>query len=131
MSAVSSSTGITVIGDLLGFPIIDSLVGIGITIAILFIVKDTAKSVWIRLIDGIEPDILAQIEHAPMHINGVVSVQDVRARWVGHRVHADITIYVDPNLSVQQADAMAKQVEHSLRDHVPLLSSIAVCIRAV
>ena len=120
---------ISVIGDVLGFPIVDSLVGIGITIAILFIVKDTAKSVWVRLIDGIEPDILAQIEHAPLHVDGVIKVEDIRARWVGHRVHTDITIYVDPNLSVLEADEISKKVERSLRDHVRLLSSVSVCAK--
>src|SRR5262249_45558418 len=53
---------IGVSGVWLGYPILDPIVGIAITIAILFIVKDAASSVWMRLIDGIEPEILAQIE---------------------------------------------------------------------
>jgi hypothetical protein len=38
-------------------PILDPIIGIAITIAIaiLFIVKNAAVSVWTRLIDGIEP----------------------------------------------------------------------------
>lgn len=76
------------------------LVGIAITIAILFIVKDAAKSVWLRLIDGIEPEIIDEIEHASTHVEGVREVRKVRARWVGHRVYADLVIGVDPELPV-------------------------------
>ena len=118
-----------VIGVKFGFPSIDPLVGIGITIAILFIMKKAAVSVWIRLIDGIEPDILAQIEHAPTHISGVSGVHNVRARWIGHRVYTDVEIYVNPKLTVQDADDIAERVEQSLRDHIRLLGNAVVKVR--
>lgn len=109
---------IGVFGVWLGLPILDPLVGIGITIAILFIVKDTARAVWRRLIDGIEPEILGAIEHAPAHIPGVREVHQVRARWVGHKVHTDLHITVDPALSVREAHAITEAVEQTLREHV-------------
>lgn len=119
-----------VVGAWIGFPIMDPLVGIGITITILYIVKDAAKSIWIRLIDGIEPEILQEIEHAPMHIAGVKAVRDVRARWLGHRVYADVVIDVDPNLSVRDADELTYRVEQSLREHIPLLGNAVVIVKA-
>lgn len=118
-----------VAGVWLGFPIIDPLVGLGITITILVIVKGAAKSVWIRLIDGIEPEILEQIEHAPMHVPGVKSVRDVRARWIGHRVYTDVVIDVAPEITVQEADKLAQSVEKSLLDHVRLLGSAVVQVK--
>lgn len=57
---------IGVAGIWLGFPILDPLVGIAITIAILFIVKDAARAIWRRLIDGIEPEIVTQLERTPL-----------------------------------------------------------------
>jgi cation diffusion facilitator family transporter len=120
---------IGVIGVYFGFPILDPIVGIAITVAILFIVKDAAFSIWTRLIDGIEPEILAQIEHAPTHVDGVLGVSDIRARWLGHRVHSDIAIDVDPSLSMQEADAISREVEQSLRNHVRLLGSAVVRVR--
>lgn len=119
---------IGVIGVWFGFPILDPIVGILITVAILFIVKDAAFSIWTRLIDGIEPEILAEIEHAPTHVPGVTGVRDVRARWLGHRVHSDVAIEVDPTLSVREADVISKKVEEALRDHVRLLDSVVVRI---
>jgi divalent metal cation (Fe/Co/Zn/Cd) transporter len=122
----SLSVLIGVVGVLLGFPIVDPIVGIGISIAILFIVKDAAKAIWIRLIDGIEPDILSEIENAPTHVNGVLAVHDVRACWVGHKVYTDVAISVDPQISVRAADVFVTEVEQALREHVRLLGYAAV-----
>lgn len=115
-----------VAGVLLGFPIVDPIVGVGISIAILFIVKDAATAVWLRLIDGIEPEILAEIEHAPTHVAGVEAVDEVRARWVGHKVYTDVAIKVDPAISVRDADVIVTEVEQALRDHVRLLGYAVV-----
>ena len=117
---------IGVIGTAFGVPILDPIVGLLITIAILFIVKGAAYSVWLRLIDGIEPEILAEIEHAPTHVPGVLAVRNVRARWVGHRVHSDIEVQVDPDLSVREGEAIAAAVERSMHEHVRLLGSAVV-----
>ena len=122
----SLSVLIGVIGTWLGFPLTDPIVGIGITIAILFIVKDAARAVWHRLIDGIEPEILDDIEHAPSHIAGVQAVRNVRARWIGHKVYSDVAIAVDPDLPVHIADAIAREVERSLRAHVRPLGEVVV-----
>ncbi|MBF0283749.1 MAG: cation transporter [Magnetococcales bacterium] len=122
----SLSVLIGVIGTWLGYPLLDPIVGVGITIAILFIVKDAAKAVWHRLIDGIEPEILDEIAHAPSHVAGVRAVRTVRARWIGHKVYSDVTIAVDPQLPVQVADDIARAVERSLREHVRLLGEVVV-----
>jgi cation diffusion facilitator family transporter len=117
-----------VVGVALGVPILDPIIGIAITIAIRLIVKNAAISVWTRLIDGIEPEILAEIEHAPTHITGVRAVREVRARWIGHRVYSDLAIEVDPKLSVGEGDVLAQQVEKSLHQHVRLLGKVVVRI---
>ncbi len=122
----SLSVLIGVIGTWLGFPLADPIVGIGITLAILFIVKDAARAVWNRLIDGIEPEILDDIAHAPSHIAGVQAVRNVRARWIGHKVYSDVAIAVDPDLPVHVADTIARAVERSLRAHVRPLGEVVV-----
>src|SRR5215218_6278166 len=106
------------IGVAAGVPVLDPLVGLAITVAILFIVKDAAKAVFRRLLDGIEPEILAEIEHAPLHIAGVQNVHAVRARWLGHQVHADMHVTLDRTLSVAESHAIIQRVEQSLVDHV-------------
>jgi cation diffusion facilitator family transporter len=114
------------IGVAAGLPILDPLVGLAITAAILVIVKDAATAVFRRMLDGIEPEILAQIEHAPFHVPGVEEVHAVRARWVGHRVHTDLHISVDPHLTVAESHEIAHRVERSLVAHVPTLDDATV-----
>lgn len=108
-----------VVATWMGYPIVDPIVGILITIAILFIVKDATISVFNRMIEKIEPEILAEVEHAPTHVPGVLSVHDARARWIGHRVFADLHITVDPDMSVRDSHAIVNAVEEALKKHVP------------
>lgn len=68
----------------------------------LVFLKRECRQFWVRLIDGIEPEILSAIERAPTHVAGVLGVHDVRARWVGHKVYTDVAIAVDPALSVRR-----------------------------
>ncbi len=119
---------IGVFGVWVGWPILDPLVGIAITIAILFIVKDAAKSIWVRLIDGIEPEIVAEIEHATLHVEGVHGVSKVRARWVGHRLFADLEIGVDPALSVPAVHAITQAVKQALREQISSFGDVVIQI---
>jgi cation diffusion facilitator family transporter len=117
------------IGVAAGVPILDPLIGLAITIAILFIVKDAARSIFTRMLDGIEPSILSEIEHAPAHVPGVQEVHAVRARWLGHKVVADLHITVDRRLSVAESHAIVERVEEALIEHVAAFggATIHVC----
>ena len=114
------------VGVWLGFPLADPLIGLGITVAIFFIVWDSMKAVFLRALDGIEPETLHEIEHAAGHVAGVRKVSDVRARWIGHKLHAEIAVAVEPGLSVAEGSAVANEVEHQLRHHLNYLSFVMV-----
>jgi cation diffusion facilitator family transporter len=107
------------IGVAAGVPVLDPLVGLAITVAILFIVKDAGQTVFRRILDGIEPEILQDIEHVSRRVDGVQDVHEVRARWVGHRVHADMHITVDRTLSVGESHAIIERVEEALANEIP------------
>jgi len=114
------------IGVAVGVPILDPLIGLLITAAILYIVRDAAKAVFGRMLDGIEPKIISQVEHAPTHVAGVLDVHEARARWLGHKVHADLHITVDPNLTVAESHAIVERVEAVLAEHIPALGGTMV-----
>lgn len=119
-----------VIGAALGFPLVDPLIGLLITVAILFIVKDAVIAVFNRMVEKIEPEILQEVEHAPLHIPGVQKVEHARARWVGHRVFADLEISVDPEMSVRDAHAVSDAVQETLKSHVPSFGEAIIHVRA-
>jgi cation diffusion facilitator family transporter len=117
------------LGVAVGVPILDPIIGLLITITILFIVKDAGRAIFRRLLDGIEPHILAEVEHAPLHVEGVHEVHEARARWLGHKVHADLHITVDSHLTVDASHAIVERVHEALKERVPAYggATIHVC----
>ena len=102
------------IGVWLGYPLADPVVGLVIAAAILGIVWQSGKAVFTRLLDGVEPGITEEIRHAASEVGDVERVTEVRARWAGHRLHAEVNVAVDPALSVAEGHGVALEVNHRL-----------------
>ncbi len=116
------------IGVWAGFPLADPLVGLLITLAILKILWDSSKAVFSRLLDGVDPDVVDEIERAVAHVPGVQSLSEVRVRWLGHRMLAELSIAVDPQLSVGQGHEIARQAHQELLEHLQYLSEATIHI---
>jgi len=114
------------LGVYFGYPKADPIIGLLITVAILFIVWESAQTVLGRMIDGVDAGVIDQLEHAAAHVAGVAEVTDARARWIGHRMRAEVSVAVDPQLSVAEGHRIAKEVEHELRHELSFLSSASV-----
>ena len=119
------------IGVWLGFPLADPLVGLLITVAILKILWDSSKSIFQRLLDGVDPEVIYELHHAAGHTDGVRAVSEARVRWLGHRMHAELNITVDRGLTVEQGHAVACVVQGALLEHLPYLSSATIHIDPV
>jgi cation diffusion facilitator family transporter len=65
------------VGAWLGYPLLDPIVGLLITAAIGRIVWQSAASVFTRMLDGVDPEIVDQIRHAVAHAEGVEGVSEV------------------------------------------------------
>src|SRR5215218_2956775 len=114
------------VGVWLGYPIADPLVGLLIAAAILIIVWQSGKMVFTRLLDGVDPEVIAEIRHAASHVEGVEDISEVRARWLGHRLRAEVNIAVDPELSVEEGHAIAREVNHRLMHELRYLEGAVV-----
>ena len=90
-------------GAALGWQLGDPVIGLVITVAILFVLKDAAQEVFRRLMDAVDPALLDTAESALRGVDGVVEVSRLRMRWIGHRLRAEVTIVVDGQLSVRHA----------------------------
>ncbi len=109
-----------------GYPLADPIVGLLITIAILDVVWESGKTAFIRLIDGVDPEVVDEIRHAANHASGVKDVSEVRVRWMGHRLHAELNIAVSPELSVEEGHEVAGEVRHHLLHHLQYLSNATI-----
>jgi cation diffusion facilitator family transporter len=115
-----------VIGVWVGFPAADPIIGLVVTVAILFVLKDAAGQIYQRLMDAVDPTLLEQAEEIVRSSDGVVGVGALRLRWIGHSLRAEVDILVDHNLSVLAAHAIAVEAEHRLIHGIPRLSAATV-----
>lgn len=113
-------------GVALGFPLADPIVGLLITAAILAVLRTAARDVFRRLLDGVDPAMVDAAEQALAARPGVQAVRSVRMRWIGHRLHADAELDVDPALDLAQAHRIAHDAEHELTYTVPKLTTALI-----
>jgi cation diffusion facilitator family transporter len=113
-------------GVALGFPLADPIVGLLITVAILAVLWTAARDVFRRLMDGVEPGLVATAEEALVAEPGVLGVRSLRMRWVGHRLHADVELDVAPTTTLADAHRVAHGAEHTLTHAVPKLDTALV-----
>lgn len=113
------------LGVMAGYPLADPLVGLAITVAIVFVLRDAAREVWWRLMDAVDPALVASLERAAQ-VPGVQQVGPVRVRWIGHALHAEATVEVDGSLSTREAHAIAEAARHSMFHAAPWLRSVEV-----
>ena len=118
-------------GVWLGYPLADPIVGLVISAAILRIVVETAKSVFSRLLDGVEPEGPDEVRKVAEVTDGVRGVAEVRVRWLGHKVVAEVNIAVDSDLSVGAGHDIAEDVHHKLLHSLKYLSNATVHVDPV
>jgi cation diffusion facilitator family transporter len=119
------------IGVWLGYPLADPIVGLLIAAAILVIVWQSGKAVFTRLLDGVDPEVTEEIRHAASHVPGIEDVSEVRARWLGHRLRAEVNVAVNPELSVAEGHAVAREVNHRLMHELGYLDMAVVHVDPV
>jgi cation diffusion facilitator family transporter len=117
------------LGVWLGFPLADPIVGLVITAMILGIVWQSARAIFTRMLDGVEPAITGEIHRAAGHVPGIRQVADVRARWLGHRLAAELDVAVDETTTVAEADRIASALEHELAAHLPAFATARIRVR--
>ncbi|MEU6719334.1 cation diffusion facilitator family transporter [Nonomuraea sp. NPDC046802] len=113
-------------GAALGYPIADPIVGLLITVAICFVLRDAAREIYHRLMDAVDPALVEQAEQALAAVPGIKRVGSVRLRWIGHAMRAEVDIQVDHGLSLVEAHAVAVEAEHRLIHGLPRLRAATV-----
>ena len=113
-------------GSALGWQLADPIVGLAITAAIVLVLRDAAREVFRRVMDAVDPDLVDRAEHAVREVQGVRGVGELRLRWIGHRLRAEVAVVVDGEATVRQAHAVAVAAEHALLHAVPRLTAALV-----
>lgn len=114
------------VGVAFGYPLADPVVGLIITVAIAAVLGRAVRDIFRRLMDAVDPALVDAAEAALAAGPGVRSVRSVRMRWIGHRLHADAELDIDPATSLEDAHRIAHDAEHQLTHAVPRLDSALV-----
>ena len=99
--------------------------------AVFGILVSTMRTVFRRLMDGVEPGIVEKMTATAAAVDGVLAVDRVRVRWSGHRLEADADLAVQGGLSIIDGHEIADRVEHELLHATPHLESVVVHLHPV
>jgi cation diffusion facilitator family transporter len=116
------------IGAWLGFPLLDPIIGLGIGAVILGIVWKSAKEMWFRMMDAIDPEIHSEFIDIASQVAGVMDVHSTAIRWQGHRLYGEMHITVDCQQTTMQSHFIAEEVRHRLFHQLPALVDVVVHI---
>ena len=104
------------------------MVGLLITIAILGVLRSAVAQVGHRLMDAVDPATVDQALTAIGSVDGVRSVAELRIRWIGHSLHAEADVTVNPHLSLVEGHDLAHHVEEHLIAYVGRLTAATIHI---
>jgi cation diffusion facilitator family transporter len=114
------------IGVLAGYPLADPIVGLLITVAILAVLRGAARDIYRRMMDAVDPRLVDAAEASLRSMPGVHDVEDLRLRWIGHRIRAETDLAVDGRLTLAEAHRIAHEAQHRLLHDLPGLSDATV-----
>jgi len=119
-----------VAGVALGFRLADPIVGLLISLAIIGIVWRSAKEVGLRALDGVDTHVIDDLRAQASQVDEVTAVGDVRARWLGHSIRAELAVAVPGQQSVSDGDHVAAAVRQRLIDNVEHVGEVTVRVTA-
>ena len=80
----------------MGFPLADPIIGLLMTMAIVAVLRGAVRDIFRRLMDVVDPGLVDAAEAALAAEPGVTEVRSVKMRRIGHRLHADAELDIDP-----------------------------------
>jgi cation diffusion facilitator family transporter len=111
---------------LLGFPLADPIIGLLITLAILVVLKGAATDIYQRLMDAVDPELTTSAETVVRETPGVVDLEQLRLRWIGHRISAEAGIIVANDLDLVAAHDISNEAHHRLLHEMPKLTNVTI-----
>lgn len=117
---------IAVIGTLIGVPILDPIVGVVIGFAIVGITWNAIKAVWYRMMDAVDPHLVAHVEAHARGVDGVEEVLALRLRWVGHRMYGVMKVAVAADTTLEASGEIVQAIQHEAQHVIPQLEELTV-----
>ena len=109
-----------------GWRLADPAVGLLITVAILVVVKNAARDIYRRLMDAVDPALVERVREVLSRVEGIIEVDSVRIRWIGHELHAVAEVSSEGSMTLAEAHDVAEHAHHHLLHEVPRLREATI-----
>jgi cation diffusion facilitator family transporter len=115
-----------VAGIKLGLSMADPLMGFVIGVTILVVAWSSGRDLWYRLMDATDPETTILVKRTATQVTGVLDVQTIRIRWIGHWQHCELHMTVEGSILTSESHHIAESVRHALFHALPSLQDITV-----
>ena len=117
------------IGSLAGYIYLDALAAVVVGLMIIKMGWSYGWNSVKELVDtAIEPQIITQIEHIILRVNGVQKIHQLRSRLMGRDIFIDVHVLVSPCISVSEGHYIAQHVHHALMEKLDRVKDVTVNI---
>lgn len=117
LSSIGALIGI--IGARLGFPILDPLAALVITLIILKVAIEIFVEATNQVIDkAASPELVNKIIQQIQSVNGVLAIDSLKTRVHSNRIYVDLEISVEATLSLIEAHTIAEAVHYQLEQNI-------------
>lgn len=123
-SIVSLGTGIGLIFTQFGLPIVDIILATILGALIVYTGFSIFREAIFTLSDGFNERDLENYRQDVLEVSDVIAVNSIKGRYHGSSVFVDVTIAVEPDLTLQEAHAICDRVETHM--HSKGVSSVYV-----
>ncbi|KNX38248.1 cation diffusion facilitator family transporter [Luteipulveratus halotolerans] len=113
-------------GAAVGLPWADPVIGLVIAVAILGVLRSAVNQVGARLMDAVDPAMVATAREAICSVDDVRGVRQLRLRWIGHTLHADADVVVRRTLTLAEGHEVAHHAEEHLLEMLPRLAAAVI-----
>jgi len=113
-------------GVALGWTWADPAIGLLITVAILMVLRTAGRDVFARLMDAVDPELTDRVEDALVETPGVAAVNELKLRWIGHHLHAEGALEIQPGTDAASGAAVAAEAGRRLRSAVPGFATLTL-----
>jgi cation diffusion facilitator family transporter len=108
----------------------DAIAGLLVTGFIIHVGYEVTRDLLQHLMDGVDPDLLAQAERAALDVPGVAHAH-VRARWMGRSLFVEVEGFVPAGTTVEAGEMVGRAVESAVAAAVPESRAVLWCPRAM
>ncbi|MCE3022428.1 cation diffusion facilitator family transporter [Staphylococcus pasteuri] len=123
-SLVSIGTAIGLVFTQIGFPIVDIILATLLGLLIIYTGFGIFRESIFTLSDGFNEKDLEEYRNDILEVDDVLDVRSIKGRYHGSSIFLDVTIVVEPDLSISQAHLICDKVEDHL--HEKGISSVYV-----